>query len=421
MSTGDDKVTEECAVHGDESNSTDNIVRQRLSTMKQGVPEHFRGDNAPTECFQSRVGVQMLARNLETRVEPLLAPVFDSHQSPVAPCTFDNKETSTSSFPQHQAHHDTFSPITQQMIRAPADRRNSDSRKLQTQPLLGSGASTPTTLPDLDLINNPIRIDPTLKALVEEQLADVNSHRSFKLWKSSFLNRFDTYLTEEGSPLALKQYADFAVSVEGLTKYVDQLQNYVERGDLSLDRTTVRGRNALNEMNKCLVELMEQERDLIPARSSDEKRLGYSKFHLAAMLVRDGFREHERLHHCYQVLAMLKETTDLKHIADRQQLDEIENFEKQLIRFRDIMYDIGLLEVMIKSRQYGNPEDELIFVDLKTGALGTVTVGILLEKLVLHRNERGNESPYQEAIIDEEDRQSVLDLVKETLANMNYK
>ena len=294
--------------------------------------------------------------------------------------------------------------------RLPVKNRSADFDAASLSPTLSTAVSTDMWT---DVKSNPIQRDPELKAMVEEQLAAVHSYRSFKLWRSSFLNRFDAFLTQEGAPQAKKAYTDFGGSVQRFVQYVHQLQANLERGDLTVDRTTVRGRNSLNEMNKALVQVMEQEQALIPARGRDEKSLGYTKFHLGAVLVRDGFRDHDHLRSCSEILTNLKDTTDLKHIADRQQIDEICNLAKQLGRFRDIMYDLGLLEVMLKSTQYGDPEEELIFVDLKTGALGAVTVASCLEHGVLHRTAKGGNSLFQEAMTDEDDRQAVLDLVEE--------
>jgi hypothetical protein len=107
----------------------------------------------------------------------------------------------------------------------------------------------------------------------------------------------------------------------------------------------------------------------------------------------------------------------LAQIADRQQLEEMDNFETQTIRFRDLMADLDLYEIMMKCWELGDPEDEFIFVDLKTGAIGAVGIRGCLDNGLIHtiKDDEGNSIAYRESIADDEDREAVLGLVKEVL------
>jgi hypothetical protein len=268
---------------------------------------------------------------------------------------------------------------------------------------------------DRDLNNNPVNADPELKAMIE-RLDDVNSFRSFKMWKSPFLNRFEEFLSQEGSKPAQDAYDAFRKSMANFVKYLKQVQNNVDKGDLTVERTTVKGRNSLNEMNRWLVNMITEERELIPAKREEEKRRGYTKFHLGAVLVRDGFREYEQMNACCEIIKTLKGTS-LKDIADRQHLEEIDNYEKQMKRFRDLMADLGLYDVMMKCWEFGQGGEELIFVDLKTGAIGGVEIKWCIDKKLIHtiKDAAGNDIAYREAIADPEDREAVLGLMKEAL------
>lgn len=262
---------------------------------------------------------------------------------------------------------------------------------------------------------NPIQTDPELKEMIE-RLDDVDSFRSFKVWKSSFLNRFETFLAEDGTAPAQTVYTEFRKSMGLFVKQVKAVQGFVEKGDISVDRTTVKGRNSLNEMNKQLVEIIDEEQKLIPAKSAQERRRGYTKFHLGAVLVRDGFKEHERMSMCSEILLRLKEDS-LEGVSDKQHLEEIVNYDTALKRFRDIMADLGLYEVMLKCWEYGEQGEELIFVDLKTGAIGGVPIKMCIERGFIHtvKDEKGSDIAYKEAVTEDEDRNAILGLVKEAL------
>lgn len=262
---------------------------------------------------------------------------------------------------------------------------------------------------------NPIQNDPQLKEMID-RLGNVDSFRSFKMWKSSFLNRFETFLAEDGTAPAQTVYTEFRKSMGLFVEQVKAVQGFVEKGDISLDRTTVKGRNSLNEMNKQMVEIIDEEQKLIPAKSAQEKRRGYTKFHLGAVLVRDGFKEHERMSMCSEILLRLKEDS-LKGVADKQHLEEIVNYDTALKRFRDIMADLGLYEVMLKCWEYGEQGEEFIFVDLKTGAIGAVPIKMCIEKGFIHtvKDEKGTDVAYKEAVTEEEDKNAILGLVKEAL------
>jgi hypothetical protein len=262
---------------------------------------------------------------------------------------------------------------------------------------------------------NPIQTDPQLKEMIE-RLDNVDSFRSFKMWRSSFLNRFETFLAEDGTAPAQTVYTEFRKSMGLFVKQVKAVQGFVEKGDISVDRTTVKGRNSLNEMNKQLVEIIDEAQKLIPAKSAQERRRGYTKFHLGAILVRDGFKEHERMNMCSEILLRLKEDS-LEGVADKQHLEEIINYDTALKRFRDILADLGLYEVMLKCWEYGEQGEELIFIDLKTGTIGGVPIKMCIERGFIHtvKDEKGTHIAYKEAVTEDEDRNAILGLVKEAL------
>jgi hypothetical protein len=66
----------------------------------------------------------------------------------------------------------------------------------------------------------------------------------------------------------------------------------------------------------------------------------------------------------------MREKGCLNDVANRQQLEDIDNYERQIRRFRDVMDDLGMYEVMLKCREFSGSEiDEIVFLDPKTGAV----------------------------------------------------
>jgi hypothetical protein len=229
-------------------------------------------------------------------------------------------------------------------------------------------SSSPRKSPKSPLSGNPLKYDPELMGLIDK-LDGINSYRTFRRWKASFMRRFKTFLSEKGIQPAEESYAMYSSNMERFEKKVNTVQAIIHKGDLSVDKTTVKGRNALNEMSKTMTEVIDETEDLIPSKHADEKRKGYNKYHLGAALVQDGFLEYDRMVRCNdKTKDMVKQ--GLNEIADRQQLEEIERYERQIQQFVDVMQDLGLYEVMVKCRQFAEGEiDEIILLDPKTGAV----------------------------------------------------
>jgi hypothetical protein len=191
-------------------------------------------------------------------------------------------------------------------------------------------------------------------------------------------------LKQEGIPPAEDSYQAYSSNMERFETKVNQVQGFMERGDLTPDRTSVKGRNALNEMCKTITEIIEETENLIPSTNLDEKKKQYNKYHLGCVLVKDGFLEYDRMLRCNDKMQAMKNEQGLKEVADRQQLEAIQMYETQIERFRDVMHDLGLYEVMMKCRQFNDGEmSEIILLDPKTGAVIELPRDVVFESGVL--------------------------------------
>jgi hypothetical protein len=201
---------------------------------------------------------------------------------------------------------------------------------------------------------NPLTEDPELKKLLDKA-RKIQSTADFDNWKTSFLSRLERFLDPDGIAQARKTYVAFSTYMDQFGLVVVSLLLSIDQGHLTPTNVSVRGRNALNEVNRGATEAMEEIIKWLPTNTTEEKELGYTKWQLGAVLVRDGFEVYETMTMCRDMLNSSKEST-LKYIADRQILDAIEYYERQIVRFCDVMADLGLYDLMMKSHQTRSPE-----------------------------------------------------------------
>lgn len=246
---------------------------------------------------------------------------------------------------------------------------------------------------------NPLKYDPELILLLEK-LDSVQSYRQFRRWKASFLRRFREFLEGDGAAPAQASYESYSKNMEGLERKLNQVRKIVDDGNLTVHKTTVKGRNALNEMVNTMTQVTDETESLIPATKADEKRKQFTKYHLGAVLIEDAFMEYDRMLRCNEKTKELL-GLGLYHVADRQQLDAMERYDRQIQQFVDVMQDLGLHEVMLKCRQFlGGNLDEIILLDPKSGAVIEIPRDILFEKGILtwYNDEEGRDRIREEEV-----------------------
>ena len=264
---------------------------------------------------------------------------------------------------------------------------------------------------------NPLKFDPELKALLDK-IDFVKTYKAFTRWRGSFLNRFEAFLEEEGIQHADRAYRDFSKSMESFVKDVSKVNEYIDKGELATDNYTVKARRCFAEMCKRMTLVIEEEDALIPSTGALEKKRGYNKFHMGSVLVRDSFEEYGRLAQCGDVLRHMRDVS-LNQVADKQILEEMDNYRAKLQKFCDVMADLGLYEVMLKCREFANEEDtqdDIIFLDLKTGGIGELDRADIVEKKLLtfvSKTEDGKDV-FSEACTDEEGQEKLLKMIKQS-------
>jgi hypothetical protein len=210
-----------------------------------------------------------------------------------------------------------------------------------------------------------------------------------------------------------------STSMTSFLKQVSVLEKFVEQGELSEEKYTVKGRNSLNEMSKMMTALIREFDDMIPSTGAMEKQSGYTKFHISAVLIRDDFAEYTRLSACGDILKHMREVS-LNEIADKQILEEMDNYGVKLQKLCDVMADLNLYEVMLKCIQYAteaeDPLEDIIYIDMKTGGIGMLPRPDCLSSKVLkeYTKDKDGNDLFSEAVVEEEAKEKIISMLMES-------
>lgn len=201
--------------------------------------------------------------------------------------------------------------------------------------------------------NNPIKSDGELQVLMQK-LDSIKKYKSFHRWKDNFLSRFEQFLYQKGIKPAEESARRLQDSLERLVTKTQRVLDYINQGQLSDTKKSVKASLALQEMCNDLEKIRgNMASDVIPSFKSDEQVMGYSKFHLGAVLIRQGFEQ-------YSVMKAVEEAVTeidakLVNVADRQQHDLFGQYNTQVQRFCDVMADLNLYDIMLKCVHFRNP------------------------------------------------------------------
>jgi hypothetical protein len=199
------------------------------------------------------------------------------------------------------------------------------------------------------LDSNPMNQDSKLKSLLRD-VDSVETVDDFNAWRKSFLEIYTKYLDTKGSKKAAATYTKFSKSSIGLRMVVKQLQDLIDKGDLSTDRISVRAKMTISELKAKTSQLVQEIEKLLPSTEQEIQAFGFSKWHMGAVLVRDGFKEYAVMMHSRAQLKQLRVYV-LDDVADRQILDEIDYFGKKFDIFCGVMADLGLMNACEKATE----------------------------------------------------------------------
>ena len=236
---------------------------------------------------------------------------------------------------------------------------------------------------------NPIKSDGEL-LLLKGKVNKIQKYKTFQRWKGKFLTRFETFLYEKGMEPAERSASAFDTNLTKLQKQTEKVLDFIHNGDLCADKKSVKASLALNEMCNQLEQSRQEIEGVVPSLKSDERSKGYSKFHLGAALIRQGFHQYTAMKLIEEHIAEIG--TELMDVADKQQHDLFFQYKNQVTRFCDVMADLDLYDIMLKCVQFATPPEE----DESEEVLPITVIVRLLETSPLTFEDSDGEKPQQD-------------------------
>ena len=192
--------------------------------------------------------------------------------------------------------------------------------------------------------------EPEAQSLADQ--SDLNDGSvTFDRWKTSFLKRLDAILAEapdESRVKVLASYDKFSQQMDDFLRIIQHVLNCIDQGSISTTSVGVKGVSALNELKQGATDTMFALMDWMPTTVKEEQAVRYTKWQLGAVLVRKGFDVYETMLMARDMLNQAKEKC-VDQVADRQTLDAIAYYDRQIVRFCDVMADLGLYELMVQA------------------------------------------------------------------------
>jgi len=156
---------------------------------------------------------------------------------------------------------------------------------------------------------------------------------------------------------------ELQVHLEACLRRASVVLDRIAAGDLSprSQKRTVKASQALKEFGISLEMCRAEVEELVPAKNIDEKRKRYTKFHVGASLINDGFPQFVAMKELEEhVHAISDMTYDLETGFDSLNKQERELFMKyktQVSAFCDIMADLDLYDIMLKCVEFLHPPE----------------------------------------------------------------
>jgi hypothetical protein len=103
----------------------------------------------------------------------------------------------------------------------------------------------------------------------------IKTYKRFQGWKNSFLNRLESFFTRRGIQPAQESNDKFKETMKDMKNHVDKCNMMIDKGDLTNEKVTVKGRNSLNELVKHLSLATDQTVAFLPSTKANERQCGY--------------------------------------------------------------------------------------------------------------------------------------------------
>lgn len=204
--------------------------------------------------------------------------------------------------------------------------------------------------------NNPFKEDTKLLELLR-QLDGITTRRQFRRWKKSFMRTFETYLGNTGCSKVRLAYRQLSHILAHHVELVKAMHAHIQAGNLTPDGCTVRARQTLGDFFDQMIRVKQILIDLLPTTAKMEKEIGYTKFHLAAVLIDNGFIAYDRLSLCDEIHHHFKRWC-LQDVTSQLFLLEMDHYHSKLGMFCDILADLGLKDALETCLTFLHLDDE---------------------------------------------------------------
>ena len=190
--------------------------------------------------------------------------------------------------------------------------------------------------------------DETIKSFVQNKETDtIGSHEEFEDWKDEFLKTFRQYLNPIGTATAREVDEELYLELENLAKACLETKKLVKEGKITPDYCSVSGQRCINEMITMVKNCEASIEAYVPKTKALDKKCGYTKFELAAVLVRDGFRAYGLMTATRDYLvSLVNEGGALSEVLKPNQLTIAMYYFLRLEAFQEFMADLGMYQMM---------------------------------------------------------------------------
>jgi hypothetical protein len=176
---------------------------------------------------------------------------------------------------------------------------------------------------------------------------EIESIEHFTYWKDEFLATFRQYLDPVGTATARECDEELYFELERLAHHTIKVKKLVTEGNITPEKCSVKGQKCINEMLTNITTCEKSINIYCPKTQVEEKICGYSKFELAAVLVRDGFRVYGLMTATRDYIQGLVKGV-LSDVLKPNQHSIIQYYCRCLDSFTQIISDLGMFKLMTK-------------------------------------------------------------------------
>jgi len=189
-----------------------------------------------------------------------------------------------------------------------------------------------------------------LKSFFSEKTGDdannIDSIEHFQCFKEEFLQTFRDHLDPVGTATAREADEELYDELEVLARACLHTKNLVKEGKITPDSSTVTGQKSINELVTHLKKCETSIENYFPKSKFIEKKVGYTKFELAAVLIRDGFRVYGLMTASKDYLAgLVTEGGALSEVLKPNQLTIMMYYFNCLESFFEQLSDLGMYQL----------------------------------------------------------------------------